>query len=140
MAFLIGFLLATALLCLWLAGAWFARVLAFLIFVPFGAWGVAAALGGAGIDPATGKPIWWAFLLVWGIGAAMAWLVSGVPIYIRNRGIIELQAMAFPSVRTMPPLPAGDSFSRKTRWKFMRDVRDDPDTEPPGVPLRPWSS
>jgi hypothetical protein len=136
MALLIGFLLAIAVLCLWLAGVWFARVLAFLVFVPIGAWGVATALGGSGIDPATGKSVWWAFLLVWGIGAAFAWLVSGIPTYIQDR-------RAMPPVivgRAIPPLPVGDSFPRRTRWKFIRDVRDDPDTDPPGVPLRPFSS
>ena len=112
MALLIGFLLAIAVLCLWLAGVWFARVLAFLVFVPIGAWGVAAALGGGGVDPATGKPIWWAFLLVWGIGAILAWLVSGIPIYIRNRRTIELQVMAASAVRTMPPgVPALTSIA-----------------------------
>ena len=72
MVVLLWLLSGLALLYLWLRGHWFARVLAFLILVPIGAFGGAAGWIGAGIetgvDPATGKPVWWGRgLLVWGI-------------------------------------------------------------------------
>jgi hypothetical protein len=74
--FLIGLLLGIALLYFWLIGHWFARVLVFLLLA------VLMALGGGSLLADTAKPpnpasgIFGAIL-----GAALAWPVSGIPIY-----------------------------------------------------------
>lgn len=75
MHILIGIVLALGLLYFWLQGHWFARVVAFLLLAAlFGL--IGALLTGADGPPGTNHG--WVGLL---LGAALAWPVSGIPIY-----------------------------------------------------------
>ena len=79
MHILIALILAPALLYFWLIGHWFARVLTFLVFAALlGGGGGALLLSAPDAPPAAG--IFGAI-----IGAALAWFVSGIPIYVRRQ-------------------------------------------------------
>jgi hypothetical protein len=72
---LIGVCLALAALYFWLIGHWFARVVAFLSF------GALLGLIGSGLTGSMGPPEHnhgWVGILC---GVALAWPVSGIPIY-----------------------------------------------------------
>lgn len=75
MAILFGLLLAAGLLCLWLAGGWFGRVLAFVVLaIPLGLIVSTAVTGSLDqINPVA--------LLA---GAVAAWFVGGIPAYVRR--------------------------------------------------------
>jgi hypothetical protein len=89
MAFLVGLILALALLYFWLIGHWFARVLMFLMLSPLFAATVAVVaglLGGNQSHPNSEPSV--AIVLVAfcvGAGGVIAWFVSMLPIYYRRR-------------------------------------------------------
>jgi hypothetical protein len=73
-----GLIFALAVLYFWLQAHWFARVVAFLLFAgTFGFFG--ALLTGMGARPEHNNG--WLGLL---LGVALAWPVSGIPIYCRR--------------------------------------------------------
>jgi hypothetical protein len=82
MHIIIGLALATFVLWLWLAGHWFGRVLAFLLF------GVVAAV--VAIAAGDGKGV---IVAVSGIfGLIAAWLLSGAPRYYYQERIRQMMA------------------------------------------------
>lgn len=74
MVFLIGLLSAIALLYFWLIGHWFARILAFLLFVPV----VVVCAGRA--FPNSVDQVGAILILVCLI--ALAWPIASIPIYV----------------------------------------------------------
>lgn len=83
--------LAGFVLLLWLVGHWFGRVLAFLgLMLPLGF--VGYLIGAALQNNPVPHPEQFQLLGVIGmiLGAAAAWPVSGVPIYIQRRRIVIL--------------------------------------------------
>ena len=75
MEILIGLVLALVVLWAWLAGHWFGRVLAFLVFA------VILGLGGAILFAAIPGATTAAAGLGGIVGAALAWPVAGLPVY-----------------------------------------------------------
>lgn len=65
---------------LWLRGHWYLRVLAFIGLIPFGVCLFAIPFALAGAD---GIPVW-VQCFIWPLGAWIAWIVSGIPIYVRR--------------------------------------------------------
>ena len=84
---------AAIALYLWLRGHWFARVLAFLGLIPIGLTAVAALAYWVGIIEFPGAPA-----AAWALGACLAWLVSGIPLYVKN-GRVKFMARRYPSAR-----------------------------------------
>lgn len=80
MHILVGLVLAAVLLYFWLTGNWFARVLTFLLFAGVLGFLGAMATGMDAVAPAHNNA-WFGALL----GIALAWPVSGIPIYVRAR-------------------------------------------------------
>jgi hypothetical protein len=79
MHILIGVALACGLLYFWLVGHWFGRVLAFLVFAGLLGLGGGMALA----DSHAAAPGAFGAIL----GIALAWPVSGIPIYVRRAQI-----------------------------------------------------
>jgi len=75
MELMIGAGLALALLYFWLLGHWFARVVMFLLLA------VVGFIAGAALASASPNPPTFALVLFGLIGAALAWPLSGIPIY-----------------------------------------------------------
>jgi len=75
MELMIGAGLALALLYFWLIGHWFARVVMFLLLA------VVGFIAGAALASASPNPPTFALVLFGLIGAALAWPLSGIPIY-----------------------------------------------------------
>lgn len=79
MVFLIVAAAAVPLLYFWLIGHWFGRVLAFLTFGAVLGF-IGAMMFGADARPPAVNIAWLGVLL----GFALAWPVSGIPIYVRR--------------------------------------------------------
>jgi hypothetical protein len=94
---LIGIAIAVALLCFWLTGQWFARVLMFLLLAAvlgfYGSqWGQPRACPNLTLDEALidasrcVRPAGADFSIPAGlIGIALAWPLAGIPAYCRRR-------------------------------------------------------
>jgi len=78
MGIAVGVVLALVALYFWLLGHWFARVVAFLLFVVL--FGLIGSAFTGSLGPAATNHGWVGFL----IGGVVAWFVSGIPIYYRR--------------------------------------------------------